>query len=250
MPWRETRAPYRILVSEIMLQQTQVQTVIPYYHRFVKTFPSFKALARAPLNRVLKRWEGLGYYSRARNLHALAKQVMRKHHGKLPRTYQEILRFPGIGRYTAGAVLSIAYDQPYPVLDGNVQRVLTRYFLIQNNIKELATQKKLWDLAARLVPQKNAGDYNQALMELGAMICTARAPACVQCPLRPGCQAFQTGLQEQLPVKDKAKTVPLYQIGAGIIWKGNHILIGQRPLKGLLGGLWEFPGGNVNPEKH
>ena len=247
MPWRDTRDPYRILVSEIMLQQTQVQTVIPYYHRFLKAFPTFHALANAPLDRVLKQWEGLGYYSRARNLHALAKDVVKNHRGQLPRRYDEVLALPGIGRYTAGAVLSIAFDQHFPVLDGNVQRVLTRCSLIEENVKDSATQKKLWALATQLLPKKETGNYNQALMELGATVCTPRAPSCSQCPLRRGCKALKAGRQEEFPVKDKAKAVPQFKIGAGIIWNGNKILIGQRPLKGLLGGLWEFPGGKLEP---
>jgi A/G-specific adenine glycosylase len=243
LPWRRTRDPYRILVSEIMLQQTQVQTVIPYYRRWLKKFPTFRALAKAPLNKALKQWEGLGYYSRARNLQALSKVVMKQHGGRLPSTFDQLKSLPGIGRYTAGAVLSIAFEKHYPVVDGNVMRVLARYFLIREDITFTATQKHFWELAQRLVPRGRAGDYNQAVMELGATICTPRSPQCPACPVRKNCKARQLGLQEELPLKKKKSATPHFHIGAGVIWHEGKILISQRPLKGLLGGLWEFPGG-------
>lgn len=226
-----------------MLQQTQVQTVIPYYQRWLKTFPSLRAFAAAPLNKVLKQWEGLGYYSRARNLHTLAKAVVKNYGGKLPSTFDELKALPGIGRYTAGAVLSIAFDKHYPVVDGNVMRVLARFFLIREDITLPATQKHFWALAESLVPRGQAGDYNQAVMELGAMICTPRSPDCPNCPVLKNCKAFQKGLQNELPVKKKKEATPHFHIGAGVIWHKGKILISQRPLKGLLGGLWEFPGG-------
>jgi len=247
LPWRTTKDPYRILVSEIMLQQTQVQTVIPYYHRFLKTFPSFQSLARAPLQRVLKLWEGLGYYSRARNLHALAKAVVRAHDGHLPSTYDELKALPGIGRYTAGAILSIAFDKDYPVVDGNVMRVLARYFAIRGDIRKPATQSEFWNLVEKLLPHGKAGDFNQAIMELGATICTPKNPTCPRCPLRHSCQARRQNLQDVLPVKKKAAATPHFHIGAGVVRRGDKILISQRPLKGLLGGLWEFPGGKQEP---
>jgi A/G-specific adenine glycosylase len=243
LPWRKTQDPYRILVSEIMLQQTQVRTVIPYYDRWLKRFPTFQTLAKASLDRVLKEWEGLGYYSRARNLHALAKIVATKHHGQLPSTREALKALPGIGRYTAGAILSIAFQKDYPVLDGNVMRVLTRYLDIHKDIAKPTVQKELWTLAEKFLPHGRAGDYNQAMMELGATICTPKNPLCPSCPIRKDCRARLKNLQNNLPIKRKAGPVPHFHIGAGVIWRQGKILISQRPLKGLLGGLWEFPGG-------
>lgn len=226
-----------------MLQQTQVDTVIPYYHRFLSKFPTFSALAKAPLDHVLKQWEGLGYYSRARNLYALAKVVSGHLEEKLPSIYEDLIKLPGIGRYTAGAVLSIAFQKNYPVVDGNVQRVLSRYFGIRDNVGKSQTQKRIWGLATSLVPEVHAGDYNQALMELGALICVPRQPKCSLCPVRSTCWARKQGLQDKIPIKKKKAAVPHFDIGAGVIWRKGQILISQRPLKGLLGGLWEFPGG-------
>lgn len=243
LPWRRTSDPYRILLSEIMLQQTQVQTVVPYYHRFLEAFPTFEALAQAPLDRVLKLWEGLGYYARARNLHRLAQTVVQDFDSTLPSDFQTLRGLPGIGRYTAGAVASIAFRQDYPVVDGNVQRVFARYFAIDRNLNNPAEKEKLWSLAESLIPSGEAGDYNQALMELGATICTPQQPHCGLCPIRKGCQALRKNLQHTLPLKKKVKKIPHFDIGAGVIWRAGRILISQRPLKGLLGGLWEFPGG-------
>jgi len=243
LPWRLSHDPYRILVSEIMLQQTQVDTVIPYYHRFLKAFPSFRALARAPIGRVLKFWEGLGYYSRARNLHALAKIVQRNSRGQLPSDPEKLRALPGIGPYTAGAILSIAFQKDYAVLDGNVQRVLARYFGWVHDLRTSQAQEALWTLAQSLVPKGKAGDYNQAVMDLGAIVCTPHSPRCEVCPIRSECRARKRNLTEQIPFKRKSKKLPHYQIGAGVIWKGDKLLISQRPFNGLLGGLWEFPGG-------
>jgi A/G-specific adenine glycosylase len=243
LPWRRTNDPYRILVSEIMLQQTQVETVIPYYLRFLKTFPSFRALAKAPLGRVLKLWEGLGYYSRARNLHALAKTVCREHNGRLPNEPAALRELPGVGPYTAGAILSIAFKQDYAVLDGNVQRVLARQAGWTHDLRTTEAKKSLWTLAQSFLPHGKAGDYNQALMELGALVCTPQTPRCGACPVSSQCQARKQNKVNQIPFKPKAKVLPHYQIGAGVIWKGEKLLISQRPYNGLLGGLWEFPGG-------
>jgi len=249
LPWRRNQDPYRILVSEIMLQQTQVQTVIPYYRRWLKTFPSFRSLAAAPLDQVLKQWEGLGYYSRARNLHKLAQQVVEKHKSRLPDNYASLIELPGIGRYSAGAILSIAFDKDYPVLDGNVIRVFSRYFGVEKDVTKPETRLALWSLAEKHLHKGHAGDYNQALMELGAMICVPKHPRCGVCPVRASCISRLRGWQDRLPLKKKAAPTPHYDIGAGVIWRGEEILISQRPLNGLLGGLWEFPGGKREPNE-
>jgi A/G-specific adenine glycosylase len=246
MPWRNTRDPYAIWVSEIMLQQTQVATVIPYYLRFLKAFPTPASLAKAPEQRVLKLWEGLGYYSRARNLQKAAKVIVAEHGGRLPKTPEGLRHLPGIGRYTAGAIASIAFGLDEPVLDGNVMRVLSRLFEIHDVLQETDTQKRLWSLAEKLLPSGRAGDFNQAMMELGAMICTPRNPACENCPLAAPCRARKAGCQAELPIKKKSKAVPHYTIVAAVIHNARgEILIDQRPAKGMLAGLWEFPGGNV-----
>ncbi len=189
LPWRQTGDPYPIWVSEVMLQQTQVQTVIPYFRRWMKTFPTLQKLARSRQETVLKHWEGLGYYSRVRNLHRAAQQVVKKHQGRLPDTYEELIQLPGIGRYTAGALLSIAFDQPAPVLDGNVKRVLSRLFAISANGEASAHEKWLWDTSAELVPAKRPGDFNQAMMELGATVCLPKKPLCGVCQLQTQCEA-------------------------------------------------------------
>ncbi len=241
-----------------MLQQTQVETVIPYYNRFLDRFPTLDDLAAASINAVLKLWEGLGYYARARNLHKAAIKIVTELNGEFPSTVDGLLQLPGIGRYTAGAIASLAFDVDAPVLDGNVTRVLCRLFAIgAENLAEVgredrqsipkpprgSTQKDLLDLAAALIPKGRAGEFNEALMELGATICTPRSPQCDRCPLNKICLAKKKNLQDKLPIKIKRKPVPHYQVTAAVIRKGNRILIAQRPFGGRLGGLWEFPGG-------
>ncbi|MDX2141023.1 MAG: A/G-specific adenine glycosylase [Chloroflexota bacterium] len=244
MPWRGERDPYRVWLSEIMLQQTQIETVKPYYARFLAAYPTVQALAAAPLDAVLKLWEGLGYYSRARNLHRAAQQVVNDYAGVFPSTVEGLLTLPGIGRYTAGAIASIAFGERAPVLDGNVIRVFARLDDLADDVTRPATLAALWSVAEARLPHARAGDYNQALMDLGRLVCVPRSPRCAECPVRSHCRAYANGTQSQRPVKvTKAKT-PHYDVAAGMIWNARgELLIAQRPLDGLLGGLWEFPGG-------
>lgn len=249
LPWRGLRDPYPIWISEIMAQQTQLVTVIPYYERWMARFPTVEALAAAPLADVLKMWEGLGYYSRARNLHAAAQAVVNDYGGKIPQSAVELQKLKGIGRYTAGAIASICFDESVPVLDGNVIRVLSRVDDLADDVTTTAAKKRLWARAAELVPVGRPGDYNQALMELGQTICTPKSPACLLCPLLSLCKARAAGTQHERPVKPPRKKTPHYDVVAGVIWEQKigegRFLIAQRPLDGLLGGLWEFPGGKV-----
>ncbi len=251
LPWRSAQPdPYRVWLSEVMLQQTQIETVIPYYHRFLADYPDVKALAQAPLDDVLKRWEGLGYYSRARNLHKTAGIVANQMDGQFPRSAADLMKLPGIGRYTAGAIASIAYGERVPVLDGNIIRVFSRFLDLPDDVTQTATQNKLWDFAAQQVPAERPGDHNQALMELGQKICTPRKPACEECPLMLGCRARASGSQLQRPYKPKKPPTPHYDVAAGIVYRADgRLLIAQRPLEGLLGGLWEFPGGKQEPDE-
>jgi len=242
LPWRGARDPYRVWISEIMLQQTQVETVIPYYRRWLKRFPAVQALAAAPQGDVLALWEGLGYYARARNLHRAAQRIVDEHGGRLPRTLEGLRALPGIGRYTAAAIASIAFGVDAAVLDGNVKRVLARVFDVRDDVKSSRSEKKLWGLAESLVPAGRAGDYNQALMDLGATVCTPRAPRCDACPLRSPCAARRLGVQLERPVMRPRAALPHYLGAAGVIRKANRVLIVQRPTHKLLGGLWAFPG--------
>ena len=249
LPWRQNRDPYAIWVSEIMLQQTQITAVIPYYNRWMAALPTVNTLAIAPLDAVLKLWEGLGYYSRARNLHAAAQMVMDQHNGRLPRTRDGLLTLKGIGPYTAGAIASIAYDEPVAVLDGNVIRLFSRLLDLDEDVTKTAVKKKLWQLAETAVSHQRPGDYNQALMELGQRICRPKTPSCEQCPLQTHCLARERGTELNRPVRPPRQRTPHYDVAAGVIWKTDArgkddlFLIAKRPLNGLLGGMWEFPGG-------
>jgi A/G-specific adenine glycosylase len=244
LPWRRNRNPYRVWLAEAMLQQTQVDTVAPYYERFLARFPTVAALAEASLEEVLKLWEGLGYYARARNLYAAAKQVVTEHSGQVPNTFEALLALPGVGRYTAGAVASIAFGQDVPAVDGNVRRVLARVFAVREDVGRSAAQRELEALAEKLLPPGQAGAFNEALMELGAVVCTPRAPKCDRCPLRKPCQAYATGEQEALPAKRLRKRTPHYDVAAAVtIAKDGRVLVAQRNARDFLGGLWEFPGG-------
>lgn len=245
LPWRRTRDPYQIWISEVMLQQTQVDQALPYFYRFIEAFPTVETLAKAPLAQVLKVWEGMGYYARARNLHKAARQILRDHGAKIPDNFKELSKLPGIGPYTVRAILSIAYHQDYPVLDGNVSRVLCRIFNIHKDPTSPVVKRELLQLAEELLPWGKAGDFNQALMELGALVCRPSKPLCLLCPLNSLCQIRTLGDPTRLPVKVPKKEIPHYFIGVGIVWKDNQVLIALRPPEGLLGGLWEFPGGKL-----
>ena len=249
MPWRDTRDPYLVWISEILLQQTQVETVRPYFFRFVRAFPTLQALASAAVDDVLKAWEGCGYYARARHLHRAAQIVMREHGGKLPRTAAELRTLPGIGPYTAAAIASIVFDESVLALDGNIERVLARVLCERRNVKITAVRKRLARVGRAIMQDAVSagilpGNLNQALMDLGALVCTPRHAQCAICALKASCRAFHT-LKDVtvLPKRAPARALPHYDIGAAIIRQRGRLLIAQRPLEGMLGGLWEFPGG-------
>ncbi len=243
LPWRRTRDPYKIWVSEVMLQQTRVETVIPYWNRFIELFPTIEQLAEAPEPNVLKAWEGLGYYSRVRNLQKGAQVVRDKFGGRVPDTLDEISTLPGVGPYTAGAILSIAYDVDVPAVDGNVFRVLSRIFLIEEDIMKPKTRRTFESLAEFLIPPGRAASFNQGLMELGATICIPKNPRCHACPVQAKCRAQEEGIQEQLPIKEKKKPPRPVDMTAALLRDGDRVLIRRRPESGLLAGMWEFPGG-------
>jgi A/G-specific adenine glycosylase len=245
LPWRRHRNPYYIWISEIMLQQTRVDTVIPYFNRFIDRFPTVADLANAEEQDVLKCWEGLGYYSRARNLQYAAQQVLDLHEGHVPNDKESVLALKGVGPYTAGAILSIAYNQPQPAVDGNVMRVLSRYFLIEEDIMKGSTRTLMERLVVDLIPEGQASHFNQALMELGALVCTPRSPYCLTCPVMEHCEARIAGKEGELPIKSKSKPPRPEQRVVGLV-EGQgvhtgHILIRQRPESGLLARMWELP---------
>ena len=251
-PWRHSSDPYAIWVSETMLQQTQAMTVVPYYERFLARFPDVATLAQAPLADVLKMWEGLGYYRRAQNLHAAARVLLQEHDGQLPQEEKALLALPGIGRYTAGALRSIAFGQPAPVLDGNVRRVIARLDDLRANIDEPATEKTLWQRAAELIDPETPGRMNEALMELGAVTCLPPKPQCHRCPVSNFCLANARHTQYERPVRKARRRIPHFDVVAGVVWHATRphtFLIAQRPLDGMLGGLWEFPGGKLQPNE-
>lgn len=242
LPWRKDQDPYKVWVSEIMLQQTRVDTVIPYFNRFIDWFPTIDDLAKAEEEKVLKAWEGLGYYSRVRNLHSAAKEVREKYNGEVPNTPTEISGLKGVGPYTAGAILSIAYGIPEPAVDGNVMRVLSRILSIWVDIAKPSSRKIFESAVRKLISKSEPSSFNQALMELGALICTPTSPSCLLCPVREHCQAFSEGVQTELPIKSKKtkqRNVQLVSIIATN--EQGEILIHKRPNKGLLANLWEFP---------
>jgi A/G-specific adenine glycosylase len=237
LPWRRTRDPYRVWLSEAMLQQTRVETVVPYYERFLRRFPTVDALAVADEEDVLAAWAGLGYYSRARNLKRAAELVVERHAGALPRDERALRALPGVGAYTAGALRSIAFGEPAPLVDGNVSRVLARLLAVRE-----PEPRATWELAGELVPRRRPGDFNQALMELGATVCTPRAPACPGCPLRRVCRARASGRPELYPAPRRRPEPPRVRAVCGLLARGSRLLMLRRPSRGLLGGLWELPG--------
>lgn len=242
LPWQHPRSAYRVWVSEIMLQQTQVQTVIPYFQRFMAQFPNVSSLAQAPADAVLTQWAGLGYYARARNLHRAAGQVIRQHAGQLPRTRLELEGLPGIGRSTAAAILALAYDQREAILDGNVRRVLARHTGIEGWPGQSTVQASLWRVAEDRLPTQRLADYTQALMDLGATVCRARQPQCGQCPWSADCYAYQEGRVAELPTPRPAKSLPLRTRWAAVLRDAEgRILLQRRPAPGIWGGLYSLP---------
>jgi A/G-specific adenine glycosylase len=237
LPWRRTPDAYAIWISEVMLQQTRVETVIPYYERWMARFPTVDVLADASMDDVLRVWQGLGYYSRARNLHDAARAVRERHGGRMPDRAMELRGLPGVGEYTAGAVASIAYGRRQPAVDGNVRRVLHR-LLDEGDMRSA----ELRSVAERLVPAKRPGDFNQALMELGATVCSPRSPDCRRCPITRLCASFAAGTQLIRPTPKRRARVPAFELGTAVVVAGDAVLVSRRPRDGLLGGLWEFPG--------
>jgi A/G-specific adenine glycosylase len=250
LPWRETSDPYRIWVSEIMLQQTRVDTVIPYYHRFLEAFPDLPSLAEADRQTLMRKWEGLGYYSRARNMQDAARTVVESCDGKLPEEYDQLIRLKGIGPYTAAAISSIAWNHPHAVVDGNVIRVLSRYFGLESEMRSQKSRKEIQEIAQELIDHERPGDFNQALMELGATVCKPANPTCGKCPLAGECRAFRLSATDRIPYLPKKKPIPHHTIAVGVVARDEKLLIALRPEEKMLGGLWEFPGGKKRDDEN
>jgi A/G-specific adenine glycosylase len=243
LPWQQQRSPYRVWVAEVMLQQTQVATVIPYYQRFMQTFPQLKSLAEAPLDQVLEHWAGLGYYSRARHLHKAAGLIATEHGGQFPLDIEDLVALPGIGRSTAGAILAQALEQRHAILDGNVKRVLCRYHAVAGWPGKTAVQKQLWQFAEQHTPSERVADYTQAIMDLGATLCSRSSPRCGQCPLRADCSAHQLGVVKQYPAPRPKKQLPVKAARLLILTDPatGRIMLEKRPPAGIWGGLWSLP---------
>jgi len=248
LPWQLDKTPYRVWLSEIMLQQTQVATVIPYYQRFLNTFPDIQSLADASLDQVLQHWQGLGYYARARNLHRAAQVIRDQHSGQLPQAMDQLTSLPGIGRSTAGAILSLVGGQSWPILDGNVKRVLARCFQVEGWYGQSKTMNTLWQIAERLTPAKQTGEYNQAMMDLGAMVCVKTSPHCEACPLTHCCASYQQGTQSSYPEKKPPKPKPNKQTLMLLHRYRDRVLLHRRPPTGIWGGLWSLPEVTGNEE--
>ncbi|MBW1989932.1 MAG: A/G-specific adenine glycosylase [Deltaproteobacteria bacterium] len=247
LPWRADPSPYKVLVSEVMLQQTRVDTVLPYFDRWMRRFPNPEALARATEDQVLKAWEGLGYYRRALNLRRAAWVICERHGGRVPADHAALLALPGVGAYTAGAIMSFAHNLPFAAADVNVRRVLARVFKVEEPVRKSAVARVLDEAAARLIPEGYARTFNSALMELGAVVCTAKSPACAACPARSHCLAAREGKQDRIPVKPPKKPSTPIQVVAGVLEQDGRVLVQKRPRTGLMPGLWEFPGGKLEP---
>jgi A/G-specific adenine glycosylase len=241
LPWQHPRSPYYVWISEIMLQQTQVKTVIPYFLRFIEHFPTISSVANASLDEVLALWSGLGYYSRGRNIHRAAQQVMSVFSGELPDELTSLISLPGIGQTTAAAIISQAFNRPAAILDGNVKRVLSRYFFIEGDLTSRHNQQQLWQLAEDCLPTEQAANYTQAIMDLGATCCTSRRPECSRCPLISTCQAFQSARVNEVPYKKQRKALPVKTADFLILHQDNKILLKKRPPSGIWGGLWCLP---------
>lgn len=248
MPWRETRDPYRIWVSEVMLQQTRVETVIPYYERFVSRFPDVASLSRAPIDRVMKAWEGLGYYARARNLHRASRIVVARYAGAIPRTVEELAALPGIGRSTAGAIAAIAFGADAPILDANARRVIARLFAIEGPPRAAKIEPVLWEMSARIVAKGKGRETALAVMDLGATVCLPKVPRCGVCPVATFCAAFLAGSQHGIPARTGRRIVPHHDVVAALFLRPDGCLfLERRPPSRLLGGLWAFPSGRRGP---
>ena len=244
MPWRDDRNIYHIWLSEIMLQQTQVKTVIPYYNKWLKKLPTIYDVAKASEDEILKLWEGLGYYSRALNFHDACKTIIKLHKGNIPKNKDEFIKLKGVGQYIDAAVRSIAYNDVVPTVDGNVNRVVSRLLCLNKPPQQ--EYNKIYDFLINIIDQKSPGDFNQALMDLGRTICKPQNPLCYDCPISNRCNAYKKNLISKYPMKMKTKKIPHFNVAVGVIWKNDNILITRRKLGGLLGGLWEFPGGKLN----
>ena len=245
LPWRGVQDPYLIWVSEVMLQQTQVIKVIDYYQKFAERFPNVQLLADAPLQDVLKVWEGLGYYARARNLHRAAVNVTTEYDGEIPKEYDAFRKLPGVGNYSAAAVLSIAFNEPYAAVDGNIKRVLSRLYQLETPVNDATSTRVFQEHADSILDRQQPGMFNQAMMELGATICRPQSPTCLVCPVQTYCEVFHNNSQSEYPKRRTTKAIPEHQMVATVIYRESKVLLIQRPLDGLLGGLWEFPNGRL-----